>query len=681
MASPKSPRSRWTTWRFLNYLGSLSQLEGAHSERLEYGQLPGLPGKSHFVSNSSPRDRRFAMTTLRPPGRSLLAPLLGLVLFAAVVRIALVAALAPASSAKPSAPPEIVRLRVVDEQGKPLTKFDVEVFPLFDRGDRFVVGQWLTGHDGRAMLDKLLHWAQNEETVDLIVRADGFASSVMQFTGPEQATVKQGEAQITLKRGQEVEIVFRLPPGVAWPEGVTPQVYLESAKASVYSQWIPPRMPAGATREVWDGNELGTIWPEPGTARLRLAADTPPLRVAINAPGFLRFFERGPFTFSDFKDGRLEIDVPRPTALEVHFDAGATDPAKLPFQSVSLNVGCLASVRKGAYKIFIDEQLGPPWPSLSLTDLAPGKYSVLLQTVAKPDVVALPEVVGCRVNPGRFIARKKLSLQAGEAAQIELTYAPFDPDAFRGDSSASLEILNTDWSPAVGRSVLVIYSQPHYGPLKVFSDVVPASGTVTIEGITDRAPEEATGPYSVFLEPQPGEQDRLVCLGDFSLTPGPTTSEFTFRLPPSAGSMAPDVEMVNLKTGASVRLSDFRGRVVLLDFWATWCGTCQEPTKRMNQAVVEQHARWKNQFVILPLSIDRDVERLKAHVNRRGWTNLDHFWSGEDEADAYNAPAARAFVVDTVPTALLIGRDGKILWRGNPNADDLDARIDAALRN
>jgi thiol-disulfide isomerase/thioredoxin len=148
--------------------------------------------------------------------------------------------------------------------------------------------------------------------------------------------------------------------------------------------------------------------------------------------------------------------------------------------------------------------------------------------------------------------------------------------------------------------------------------------------------------------------------------------------------MAPEAELTSLTTGKTVRLSSFRGQVVFLEFWATWCGPCQQPMSALNTLGVLQNAAWKGRAVIVPVSIDSEQARVRSHAGQREWTALEHFWAGGSDAGDFESPAARAFVVDSVPQSVLIGRDGRILWRGHPQDQtdgmDVKSRIEQALK-
>jgi thiol-disulfide isomerase/thioredoxin len=144
-------------------------------------------------------------------------------------------------------------------------------------------------------------------------------------------------------------------------------------------------------------------------------------------------------------------------------------------------------------------------------------------------------------------------------------------------------------------------------------------------------------------------------------------------LPP--GTAAPEIGFATLENQTAMKLSELRGKVVVLDFWATWCGPCQGPMADL-QKLKENHANWAEQVAIVPLSIDDTLDVVRQHVNKRGWTNTFNVWAGEG---GWSSAPAKAFRVSGVPTTYIIDARGKIVDAGHPAAMRLEEKVEEAL--
>ena len=121
----------------------------------------------------------------------------------------------------------------------------------------------------------------------------------------------------------------------------------------------------------------------------------------------------------------------------------------------------------------------------------------------------------------------------------------------------------------------------------------------------------------------------------------------------TVGDQAPDIVM-NDPTGKPRKLSDLRGKVVLVDFWASWCGPC----RRENPSVVRAYQQYQSKgFEIFSVSLDKDLARWTGAIaqDQLEWPN--HVcdlkgWSNE---------AARAYGVSSIPHAVLIDQEGTIV--------------------
>ncbi|MCW5899222.1 MAG: AhpC/TSA family protein [Flavobacteriales bacterium] len=131
------------------------------------------------------------------------------------------------------------------------------------------------------------------------------------------------------------------------------------------------------------------------------------------------------------------------------------------------------------------------------------------------------------------------------------------------------------------------------------------------------------------------------------------------------GSLAPDIKQ-NTPEGGTFALSQMRGKVVYIDFWASWCRPCRIENPELKK-VYEKH-KGKG-FDILGVSLDRDhaawVEAIKA--DGLPWKHVSDlkFWSNE---------AALEYAVSSIPYGILVDREGKIVAKGI-RSHDLDHRL------
>jgi peroxiredoxin/YHS domain-containing protein len=127
-------------------------------------------------------------------------------------------------------------------------------------------------------------------------------------------------------------------------------------------------------------------------------------------------------------------------------------------------------------------------------------------------------------------------------------------------------------------------------------------------------------------------------------------------IPPALPRPAPDFTLANL-SGEKMALKDFRGKVVLLDFWATWCKPC---VKSM-PALQKLHDQLAPQgFTVLGISIDEDGEKNVGAFVKKHKTNYPIL------LDAEQNPAYEIYKVKAIPMMFLIDKKGQIVkqWIG-----------------
>jgi thiol-disulfide isomerase/thioredoxin len=142
---------------------------------------------------------------------------------------------------------------------------------------------------------------------------------------------------------------------------------------------------------------------------------------------------------------------------------------------------------------------------------------------------------------------------------------------------------------------------------------------------------------------------------------------------PAVGTIAPDFKVHNLVTGEDVTLTSQHGKVVILTFWASWCGPCKRELPILENA---QRAVGKDRLVVFAVSHKDKPEALAAI--KKPASN----WQINVMTDR-NEHVARLYAVSAIPHLFMIGRDGKVvanhLGYGDRTIDELIADINSAL--
>ena len=121
------------------------------------------------------------------------------------------------------------------------------------------------------------------------------------------------------------------------------------------------------------------------------------------------------------------------------------------------------------------------------------------------------------------------------------------------------------------------------------------------------------------------------------------------------GSEAPDIVLAG-PDGVERRLSDLRGKVVLIDFWASWCRPC----RMENPNVVRMYQRYHDKgFAIFSVSLDNNREAWLKAIETDGLVWPDHV----SDLRGWSSAGGRLYGISSIPATVLVDRDGKVLAR------------------
>jgi thiol-disulfide isomerase/thioredoxin len=139
---------------------------------------------------------------------------------------------------------------------------------------------------------------------------------------------------------------------------------------------------------------------------------------------------------------------------------------------------------------------------------------------------------------------------------------------------------------------------------------------------------------------------------------------------PKVGEQAYEIVLPDAN-GKVQKLSGQRGKVVLIDFWASWCGPC----RKANPGLLTLYTKYKDQgFEIFGVSIDEEKKAWKKAVAADGIT-----WTQVNEPGGWDGPVAVQWKIGQIPTSFLVDQEGKVV-AVDPSGDQIEGHLKRLLK-
>jgi len=131
------------------------------------------------------------------------------------------------------------------------------------------------------------------------------------------------------------------------------------------------------------------------------------------------------------------------------------------------------------------------------------------------------------------------------------------------------------------------------------------------------------------------------------------------------GAMAPEISLPDTN-GKMVSLSGFKGKVVLIDFWASWCGPCKAALPH----VVEMYKKYKDKnFTVFSVSLDKDKDHWLEAIHQFGLK-----WTQVSDLKYWDSPVVSLYNFNSIPFTILVSKEGKIVDK-NLDEQSMDEEI------
>ena len=234
------------------------------------------------------------------------------------------------------------------------------------------------------------------------------------------------------------------------------------------------------------------------------------------------------------------------------------------------------------------------------------------------------------------------------------------------------------WTAVMGRIQAVFEKQLAQHPddwniVRMLTEIQEALGNTAA---AEKVFKKTQRIYEKQLEQDKDDQNALSGLANIHEKLGniELASEYKVKADPSlgwVGQVLPDFSAAVDLDGEPISLADYRGKVVLLDFWAVWCGPCLGEIPRIKAVYEKYHDEG---FEVIGVSLDEDAAVLREFIEEQ-----EIPWRQILDGDGFGGAFAKRYGIRSIPAPFLMDREGKVISvkaRGNLLSELVEAEIE-----